>query len=141
MSTAFATALTAPPSRFAMPSPMSLEATALHAEILSKAAEMEALFNRARDLRYPPVLFVGASIQMETVVVETIGGEPIKLQVPRALDAPHDATTGLPVLEPGEITTLEGGACVGAAFGPDYFGQGLTALELAVAWFAKGLTA
>ncbi|WP_376957738.1 hypothetical protein ABNQ39_11455 [Azospirillum sp. A26] len=105
-----------PRSRFAAPVAPPPEAAALLTEINAKAAELEALIERARDLRYPLIAAIGADVQ---------------------LDATVDFIT-----EPQEVVALEPGELLcGASLGTDYFGEGLKALETAVFWTAKGLTA
>ncbi len=92
---------------------------ALHDEIKTKAAELERLFERARDLRYPIEIFIGADVPAEDLAAFTLS-----------------ADTGSTKLEPGE---LKHGFT--AFLGPDYFGEGMKSLELSVMWTVKGLTA
>ncbi len=89
------------------------EEKALHDAIKAKAAEMEALFERARELRYPPMEIVAVDVQADGLVVE------------------------MPLGDVGIASVVTGTAWIG----PDYFGDGMRSLELAVMWTVKGLTA
>ncbi|NUB27208.1 hypothetical protein [Azospirillum brasilense] len=90
---------------------LSDEEKALHDQIKAKAAELETLFEQARDLRYPPV------------------------------DLRDFSGITAADVQAGGIEFLEGAAFVGATLGTDYFSEGMKALELSVMWTVKGLTA
>lgn len=81
------------------------EEKALHDAIKEKAVELEALFARARELRYPLIEIVAADVQDDGALLG-------------------------PTMSIGY-----------AEIGPDYFGEGMRSLELAVMWTVKGLTA
>lgn len=100
------------PSRFRpLYRALSQQEKDLHDAIKAQAAVLEALFERARELRYPPVVlrdFSGVS----------------------AAD-----------VQAGSVELMPGEACIGfAEIGTDYFGEGMKSLELAVMWTVKGLT-
>jgi hypothetical protein len=75
---------------------------ALHDAIKTKASELEALFEQARELRCPPLPMIEISDGETPELVEGLS----------FLDSPYQ-----------------------------YFFDGMTALELAVMWTVKGLTA
>lgn len=104
------------PSRFrSQYRALSDEEKALHDQIKAKATELEALFERARELRHPIIPLMEAA-------------DPADTQMPRE--------AGFTDLEPGAFVVG-----VSDFLGPDYFGEGMKALELSVMWTVKGLTA
>lgn len=92
---------------------------ALHDAIKGKAAELEALFERARALRTP--------------VLEPIVAGPFTEEERLLLEAELN-TVGSAV-----SSALVCGATL--SFDTNYFGEGMKSLELAVMWTVKGLTA
>lgn len=99
---------------------------ALHDAIKAKAAELEALFEKAREMRIAPRI---AAINADIPAFEP--------------DQEHDGQTvisgTLRLRPPLDLARLEQLHPLGYA--PSHFDEGMKALELAVMWTVKGLTA